>query len=209
MLVWGIYIIILTSSSICGGWRWILTKKSEVTRWMTDELDEWFTHRPAECRMWRYDIRSREQWEHHADTDDLQCLQCHVFSSEARQTLVPDRCQQLLDVGVCHELKNKIEIAKVGWSTFGVSEKFTKPFFVWAWWRAWVGSAASFRHVRKPVLWGRGWGVLLIRANFACDPTKRWQILDIAFEVPDTLSARTWVHNATANIKQSTSKQNF
>jgi hypothetical protein len=73
---------------------------------MAYELDEGLPHRLADGRVRRDDVRHREQREQQPDPHDFQGLQHHVFAPEARKTLVPDRGQQLLHVGVRHELQS-------------------------------------------------------------------------------------------------------
>jgi hypothetical protein len=84
-----------------------LTQKREVRGGMTDELDEGLPHGLADDGMWGEDVADREEREQDADPDDLESLQDHVFPAEAGKALVPDRRQQLLDVGMGDELQHK------------------------------------------------------------------------------------------------------
>lgn len=86
----------------------ILTQKGEIRRRMADELDERLPHRLSDDRMGGDDVGDGEEREQYPDPDDLEGLEHHVFPPESGQPLVPYRRQELLNVGVGHELENKI-----------------------------------------------------------------------------------------------------
>lgn len=74
---------------------------------MAYKFYKWFPHGLADYRVRCYDIRYGEERKQNAYSDYFQCLQEHIFASETRKTLIPYGRQQLLDVGMCNELKSK------------------------------------------------------------------------------------------------------
>ena len=73
---------------------------------MADELDERLAHRLADDAVGRDNVGDAEEREEDADAHDLQGLQHHVLAPKARQTFVPDRGEQLLDVRMSDELQH-------------------------------------------------------------------------------------------------------
>lgn len=74
---------------------------------MTQELDEGLAQRAAGGGVRRRDVGQRVQREHDADAHHLRRLQQHVLAAEPGHALVPDGRQQLLHVGVRHELQRQ------------------------------------------------------------------------------------------------------
>lgn len=75
---------------------------------MAQEFDERFPQRPP-CRgVGCSDVSNRVQREHGADPHHLRSLKQHVLATESRHAIVPDGCQQLLDIGVSYELQSHI-----------------------------------------------------------------------------------------------------
>lgn len=75
---------------------------------MTDELDEWLSHGLADDGMGCDYVGDGKERKQDPYPDDLERLQHHVFPAESGQTLVPYRRQELLHVGMCHELKQNL-----------------------------------------------------------------------------------------------------
>lgn len=71
---------------------------------MADKFDKWFPHglsdRTVRCDYVGY----TEKREQNTDTYDVHGLEHHVFSSKTWKSLVPNRCQQLLDVWMRYKL---------------------------------------------------------------------------------------------------------
>lgn len=72
---------------------------------MADELYEGFPQCLAELGVRRGDVHGGEGRKGDPDAHNLQGLQHHVLSPEARQSLIPDGRQKLLDIWVCHKLQ--------------------------------------------------------------------------------------------------------
>ena len=72
---------------------------------MTDELDERSANELSQATSRRDDVDERQDRRHETHGSRQQNLEDKVASPESEQTLVPYRRQQLLTIGVGHELK--------------------------------------------------------------------------------------------------------
>lgn len=74
---------------------------------MAYEFDKWLPHRLTDDRMRCHNVCYGEERKQDAYPNYFQCLQEHIFASETRQSFIPYGRQQLLDVGMCYELKQR------------------------------------------------------------------------------------------------------
>lgn len=92
----------------------LLTQKREIGGRMTYELDEGLPHGLPYDGMGSDDVSDGEERKQDPYPDYLERLQDHVFPAESGQSLVPYRSEELLHVGMRHELKRKFRfLAKI------------------------------------------------------------------------------------------------
>lgn len=72
---------------------------------MRDELDEGLAHEFSTFRVRCQDVLQAVDGEAAAQLDDINELLGRLFASKARQTLIPNGGEQLLNVWMCHKLK--------------------------------------------------------------------------------------------------------
>jgi len=74
---------------------------------VAEKLDKWSSHEVVNpAGTWQEDVEEGQNWETDADGDGEHQLANDVLTTVSRQTLEPERCQQLLTVSVCNELQD-------------------------------------------------------------------------------------------------------
>lgn len=72
---------------------------------MDEKLHEGLAYELAALTLWRDHVDHAVEWEQQGHLDDLRQLLCDWHPAEPGQTVVPESCQELLDVRVCHKLR--------------------------------------------------------------------------------------------------------
>lgn len=99
---------------------------------MTNKLDERLSHCLTNDGMGCDYVGDREKRKQDPYPNDLQRLQYHIFPAESGQSFVPYRCEELLHIGMCHELKQKFIVvlsSKVTFSNTSTVYKLRERFF--------------------------------------------------------------------------------
>lgn len=77
---------------------------------MSDEFNEGTPHEATDATEGRHDVDNGEDGRQEKDGRRQHCFKCLGPTPEARQTLVPDRSEQLLAVGVCYKLHKCVSL---------------------------------------------------------------------------------------------------
>lgn len=86
-----------------------LTQEEHVGSAVGDELDEGLLEELSLVGVGGEHVGHRQHGKHGGELDHLHQLADHVLAAEPWQTIVPDGAEELLHVGVSHELKGEEE----------------------------------------------------------------------------------------------------
>lgn len=82
-------------------------QKSQIGRCVADELDKWLSDEESEGAFGSYKVADREDGEKESYYEARHHLHGPVSSPPAGELVIPARRQQLLTVGLSHELQGK------------------------------------------------------------------------------------------------------